>query len=329
VRRRDRASRFVASAGLLAVLALSGCSGGGTKSGPSGTNPLTGTGSRPSGPVVGVKVDDTGGARPQAGLDAADVVYVEPAEGGLTRLLAVYASRRPQTVGPTRSVRGNDPELLAQYGPVALAFSGGAANELRVFERSPLVDASVDAHPDAYRRDPGRPVPYNLFVNLDKVSGQVRDAAGVRDVGFRWSAKDSQIDGAPAANRMSVLSGSTRLTFRWDASGGRWVRETGGRTDVGTDGQPVATRNVLVQFCRVTPDLGDIDQAGNPAPYAHTVGSGRAVLFRDGHEVDGRWTRDKSGDATRYTDTKGKELLLHPGGVWVLLVPTDSPLQVA
>lgn len=317
----------VISAGLTFWVTLSGCSGG-KQTGSSSTNPLTGTGSKPSGPVVGVKVDDTAPARPHAGLNAADIVYVEPAEGGLTRLLAVYASHRPDTLGPVRSVRGNDPELLAQYGPVALAFSGGAANELQIFHRSPLVDASVDARPDAYRRDPARPVPYNLFLNLNKLSQQVRNASGVRDVGFHWATSDSQVDKAPAATRMSVLTGNTRVSFRWDGAAHQWVRETDGRTDVGTDGKPIAATNVLVQFCRVTEDLSDIDQAGNPSPYTHTVGSGRAVLFRDGHVIEGTWSRGKPSDPTRYTDGAGKRMLLRPGGAWVLLVATNSPLEV-
>jgi hypothetical protein len=83
-------------------------------------SPLTGLPVRRLAPVLAVKIDNTRRAHPQAGLTAADVVYVEQVEGGLTRLLAVFSSRLPRILGPVRSARVSDPELLRPYGPVAL-----------------------------------------------------------------------------------------------------------------------------------------------------------------------------------------------------------------
>jgi Protein of unknown function (DUF3048). len=331
VRRRGLA--LILSAGL-PVVVLVGCGGGGDGGGesqspspkPAATSPLTGLPGRPSGPVLGIKVDDTGPSRPQAGLNEADLVYVESSEGGLTRLIAIYASRRPDAVGPVRSVRTSDPDILAPFGPMALGFSGGATGVLDTFRASPLVDASFDAHPDTYRREPSRPVPYNLLVNAGTLSGQVAKAAGARDVGLRWADKDERLDSARQVTRFSATMGNTRLSFNWDAEAGVWVRQENGKAMVGADGKPVVTRNVIVQFCEVTPDFTDIDQAGNPAPFVHAVGSGRAVLFRDGRMIDGRWKRDKAQDPTRYTEDD-TDLRLHPGGAWVLLAPADSPLD--
>jgi hypothetical protein len=96
----------------------------------------------------------------------------------------------------------------------------------------------------------------------------------------------------------------------------------------GDDGQPLSTSDVLVQFCRVTPDYHDIDQAGSPAAYTHSVGTRPAVLFRDGRRIDGTWLRSRSGDPTRFQATSGGDLLVRPGGVWVLLASTGSQLLV-
>ncbi|HEY9388713.1 MAG TPA: DUF3048 domain-containing protein [Mycobacteriales bacterium] len=333
---RRRGIALVLTAGLAVGIVLAGCGGGGgdddggspSPTQPAETNPLTGLPGRPSGPVLGVKVDDTNPSRPQAGLNDADLVYVEPSEGGLTRLIAIYASHRPDAVGPVRSVRTSDPDILAPYGPMALAFSGGATGVLDTFRASPLVDASFDAHPDSYRREPTRSVPYNLLVNTGTLSGRVARAAGVRDVGLRFADEDSRVDSARRVSRVSVTMGNTRMSFNWDDRAGVWVRQDNGRAMVGADGKPVVTRNVLVQFCEVTPDLTDIDQAGNPAPFVHAVGEGRAVLFRDGRMIDGRWKRDKAQDPTRYTEGD-TDLRLHPGGAWVLLAPADSPFDTA
>ncbi|HSV65018.1 MAG TPA: DUF3048 domain-containing protein [Mycobacteriales bacterium] len=291
---------------------------------PNPTNPLTGTGAPPGGPVIAVKIDNVAAARPQVGLAGADVVYVEMVEGGLTRLVAVYASRRPRTVGPVRSVRSSDPELLAHYGPIVLAFSGGAAGVVAHFRRSPLVDGSTYAHAGAYRRLAGRPAPHNLMVDLYLLARALPRAGGVRDVGFRWALGDPRLSAARRASRLAVRMGGTLVSFAWDgphhvfdqtADGGP-VREAGGR--------PLATPNVLVQLCPVTVDRTDVDVVGNPAQYTHTVGSGAVLLFRDGKVIAGRWRRTQASAATEYLDEQGQPLLLRPGGVWVLHAPQGS-----
>jgi Protein of unknown function (DUF3048) N-terminal domain/Protein of unknown function (DUF3048) C-terminal domain len=293
------------------------------------TNPLIGLPGVPVGPVLGVKIDNTTAARPQWGLNQADVVYVEQVEGGLTQLVAIYASRRPTRVGPVRSVRRSDPELLAPYGPMALAFSGGAANVLASFRVSTLVDASLAAHPQAYERVGSRPAPYNLVADAAELSRDVHMAARVRDVGFRWAATDTQLASATRVSRFTAVVGSTPVTFAWNDADGRWEETRGGSVVRDADGQPVSTSDVIVQFCRVTPDLGDIDQAGSPAAYTHTVGSGRAVLFRDGRRIDGTWRRARQHDPTRFLDAPGRDLMLRPGGVWVVLAPTGSALTAS
>jgi hypothetical protein len=177
---------------------------------PPAVKPLTGRPGIPAGPVVVVKVDNTAAARPQWGINQADVVYVEQVEGGLTRLIAVYASHRPARVGPVRSVRGSDPELLAQYGPMALAFSGGAVNELASFRASGLVHASPAAHPRAYTRVRSRPAPYNLVVGVATLRREVSGAAGVRDVGLRWAETDPRLADAARVWRLPRSWGRPR-----------------------------------------------------------------------------------------------------------------------
>ena len=86
--------------------------------------------------MLAVKIDNTSAARPRIGLDAADVVYVEPVEGGLTRLLAVFSRKQPAEVGPVRSGRESDVDLVANYGRVALAFSGSSSYTKRILDRA-------------------------------------------------------------------------------------------------------------------------------------------------------------------------------------------------
>lgn len=290
-------------------------------------NPLTGIEGVPSGPVIAAKIDDTANARPQIGIDVADVVYIEQAEGGLTRLIAVYASQKPE-IGPVRSVRASDPELLAQYGPIAIVASGGAGHALEAVASSSLVDAQYGAVPDAYYRSSSRYAPYNVIANLTTLSGLVQ-AGGPHDVGFQWGAGDPRVAAAPGANRLDTAVGTTPVAFDWDPGVARYVRVIDGARQSAASGAPVATPNVIVQFCAVAPDYDDVDVNGSPSSYTQTVGGGRAVLFRDGRYIEGSWSRPSLDAPTTYADSAGQALLLSPGGVWVVLANTDAPLSVS
>lgn len=288
-------------------------------------NPLTGLYPMPRGRVFAVKIDNTAAGRPQVNINAADVVYVEQVEGGLTRLIAVYASRLPAAVGPVRSVRLGDPLLLAPYGGVALAFSGGASGVVAAVHQTHVVDASYPAHPGPYWRSGARPAPYNLMANLHDLAGVLhRRSAHVRDVGFRWATQVRGLAHAHVVHALQGQVGNTPVGFRWDARTRRWDRQIDGHTVVQSNGAAVSTPNVVIQFCQVVPDRRDVDVAGNPSADTKPVGSGRALIFRNGRVLKGRWVRASPHAQTHFISASGHDIPLQPGGAWVLLAPRGS-----
>jgi hypothetical protein len=133
-----------------------------------------------NGPVLVVKVDDTRAAHPQIGLEDADVVYVEQVEGGLTRLASVFSQKLPDLIGPVRSARISDIDILAQYGRVGFAFSGAQSKFYPVINSANLVNLSADRNPSTiYYRDNTRYAPTNLILKpnllLAKALAQDRD----------------------------------------------------------------------------------------------------------------------------------------------------------
>ena len=286
-------------------------------------NPLTGLAPVPSGPVVAVKIDDTANARPQRGTDQADVVYIEQAEGGLTRLLAVFATTLPK-VEAVRSTRASDPELLAQYGPIDFVASGGAANPLEVMDASPLKTSINDRSGPGFNRDPNRDAPYNVVSDLSVVAHQLL-GAGVGSAGFTFGAATGLA--ATPASTLSTQVGSTDVEFDWDPGTGRYVRVINGTRQVAQDGNPIGGANVVVQFCSITPYLQDVDVNGNASQYTHTIGSGQVSVFRGGTRIDGTWSRPSAGAGTTLASASGAPLLLAPGPTWVVLVATGSTLR--
>src|SRR5262245_57204486 len=136
----------VASAGVTVGLILSAGSGpgAGTGSSPSVSpglrSPFTGEPVPGPRPVLAVKIDNLVDARPQTGVSHADIVYVLPVEGGLSRLMAVFSSDFPPVVGPVRSARLQDLQVLQQFGRPGFAYSGAAPPDLPVINRARSVN---------------------------------------------------------------------------------------------------------------------------------------------------------------------------------------------
>lgn len=261
-------------------------------------------------PVLAVKVDNAPAARPPTGVDAADVVYVEPVEGGISRLVAVFASRVPPVVGPVRSARQTDLRLLPQFGNPALAFSGAAPELLPEIASAPVLSASQADEPGAYFRGPGT-APHDLFVRPE----QLPDGAG-------WSpAAPLRVGPPPPGGRPS---GGERISYPAAEIGfrpvpGGWSVSMGGEPLTTAGGVPLRAGSVVLQEVDVR-DSALADVAGNVSPYADTVGEGRAVVLRDGKSYDARWSRPKPGTGTEYTTPGGDPIAFAPGQVWAVLV---------
>ena len=146
------------------------------------------------GPILVVKLDDTVAARPQIGLDRADVVYIEQVEGGLTRLAAVFSSEIPQLIGPVRSARITDLEILAQYGTVVFAYSGAQKKLLPVIAEANLINLGAQRQsPKIYSTDPLRRSPTAMMLQAQDLMANVAEEklpiAISKSVGWNFGEK--------------------------------------------------------------------------------------------------------------------------------------------
>lgn len=288
------------------------------------TDPLTG-GHPSANPVIAVKIDNTYFEVPQFGVSDADVVYVEQVEGGLTRLIAVFHTTFPTEVGPVRSVRSTDSQLLTVYGKPVLVFSGGADGPLGMLAATPIINGS---DLDVYWRSDVATGTYNLHADLQKVAAQAKNlgAGTPGPVGFSFAAKDARVAaGKPATDlRVVMQAGETDFVY----SGGHYVRHRDGEPLSDYQGKPELADNVLVQSVTDEPD-GTVDTNGAPSMLSHTIGTGEVTLYRDGRAIAGTWTRTAADQPFQFLDDKGEPLPFKPGRTWVLLAPPQTTVTVS
>lgn len=283
---------------------------------PPPVSPFTGLPTDLAAPVLVVKIDNARQARPQTGLTAADLVYVEPVEGGVSRLAAVFQSGIPPVVGPVRSVRRTDVQLLANFGRPAFAFSGTAPPLQPLLEGSPAVELPPPARPGAYSRSGSRSAPHNLYADAPRLS-----AAGAPpvDIGFRFGPVP---EGGRPVGDTSVRYNSTRIGVEWAPAQRRWVFAMDGSPLTAAEGGRPGAATVVLQRVAVQP-TAIRDTTGAVSPFALTAGGGEAVVLRDGLAFDAQWSRPAPPAPTTFTRPDGTPMPFAPGPVWVVLVPPD------
>ncbi|MDQ1680612.1 MAG: hypothetical protein QOI42_1471, partial [Frankiaceae bacterium] len=187
---------------------------------PSGVVSLSGLPGTQGKPVIAVKIDNTAGGRPQTGLNQADIVYVEEVEGGLSRVMAVFQSTMPPRIGPVRSARESDLEILAAYGKVALAYAGAQPAVNALVLSSPQVAANED-NGNFMFRDWSRNAPYNLYLDPAKLLSARPKIATANDIGLHFTPTLS--GGAPARSVVAAISGWVTMGFTYDRPHHRWI----------------------------------------------------------------------------------------------------------
>ncbi|WP_345622901.1 DUF3048 domain-containing protein [Streptomyces ziwulingensis] len=284
----------------------------GDQGGKGGKGDTGEAGNRAVSPLA-VKIDNVPAARPQTGLDAADVVYVEPVEGGLSRLMAVYATRLPESVGPVRSARESDLDLLAQFHRPTLAFSGAQRKLLPLIGKAPVRAEQPGGAAGAYVRDSARPAPHNLYARPGKLLPTAPGKAALT-TGFRFGAAPA--DGR-AQSSHTVRYPAARFTFTWSPSRDKWLVTMDGDPAVTSDGKRLTPSTVVVQYVKVR-ESSFHDSRGNHTPYVETVGTGRAEVLRDGRTHAAAWRREAATRGTAFTAADGSPLRFADGQVWVV-----------
>jgi hypothetical protein len=276
-----------------------------------------------------VKVENAPEARPQAGLESADVVYEEQVEGGLTRFLVVYHSTDTAMVGPIRSIRPTDPEVVRPFGGL-FAYSGGTRKFIGMLAATPLQDIGFDNAPKLYDKRRDKRAPHNFYSSTERFYGAANEGL-TPPPPLSGFVPDGQpfAPAAPPAGQLSVKMGATAITYDWDAAGGVWKRSTNGTPHLVEGGGQLSPTNVVVQFVQYHNSPGDFDAAGNPVSVASVIGGGDAWVLAAGRVVKGKWSKPGPEAVTAYTDATGAPVALLPGRTWVLLAPVGSAAGTA
>lgn len=280
----------------------------------SGVSPLTGLPSSRAGTsAMVVKIDNSSKARPQAGLDQADIVIEQEVEGGLTRFAAIFQSSAPERIGPVRSARSTDISFLSALGRPGLVYSGANGVFDTLIIRQERVRNYSAARFGGYWRDNSRRAPSNLYTSMSQFS----TAGAPPPAWFHFGTQ-------PNSGGVSVTSFVARFpatSVSWTWNGSAWSRAQDGRNHTSESGGVLTATNVVVAQIPII-DSGLKDPTGAFVPEFIWAGEGPVAVFTNGRRIDGQWIRPTLGDPAVLVDANGAVIELAPGNTWVELTRT-------
>ena len=276
------------------------------------------------GQLLAVKIDDTSAAHPQIGLEDADIVYIEQVEAGLTRLAAIFSTRIPQRIGPVRSARISDIDILDQFGRVAFAYSGAQRKLLPVIAAANLEDLGAQRQsPTIYTTDPARRSPYAMVLRADLLMQKVKDnnlsVDIAKNVGFVFGDLP---EGGKPVKQVVMNWPSATYSAEWSEKQSRWHLSHNGKLNLANSGVVLGPTTLVIQMVKISPsEYGD--KFGGITPLSETVGTGKAFVLRNGEVFSATWNRPFPDSGTTFSLADGSAMNFAAGQIWVALTDRE------
>ena len=306
---------------------------------------------------LGVMIENHQEARPQSGLSYADVVYEAVAEGGITRLLAVYYCQDAGIIGPVRSARTYFLDFISEYGDYPLyAHVGGANTPGPADALGQIGDYGWKLYNDlnefsisypTFKRDYdrlGRTVAteHTMYSSTDKLwtyAAKKRKLTNKDEDGNSWDEnfvkysfkEDTKETERPASQAITFNFwegyNDYEVVWTYDKTTNLYIRTSGGapHKDKNNDKQ-ITAKNVVVLF--MTERRANDGYEGNLHMLYGTKGTGRAAIFLDGQEIKGTWSKKDRTSRLILRDNRGREIKINRGPIWFAITAIGTSVVV-
>lgn len=272
-------------------------------------------------PALAIKIDNNEerARRNHTGIALADFVFEEIVENQDTRFAAIFHTNDADPVGPIRSGRSQDVDLLTSFDQPLFAWSGGNPGVTQLIANSTLVDLNASGSGQGYFRGAGSS-PHNLYNTTPALWAQTPpDHPGAPPQQLEYVLPGDDLEGWEPAGGLDLVMRSNIVGWDWNAEEGRFLRSQAGSPHMDVANGQIGAMNVIVMIVPYRPS--QIDQA---SPEAQTIGSGQAVVFSNGQSRRAQWSRDDNTQPISFLDGNGDPILFTPGNTWIELAENNG-----
>ena len=268
-------------------------------------------------------VENSKAARPQSGLNAADIVYETMAEGGTPRFIALFQSGDAQKVGPIRSARPYFLDISKEYN-LPFAHCGGSEEALNEIKNNKLMSMNEMAYASTYWRDSERKAPHNLYTSTEKLRELVKTKNYVKAPTVKLKFDKSYWDNDKLSPATNVLLKMTRLyNTSYIYRDGLYHKSMDSSPSTNKEDKiPLAIKNIVVQITSIK------TQADGYRLDIALVGTGDGYVISNGKFIKMHWTKKNVTSQTLLTDEAGNDLPLNPGKTWWNIVDKSTIVDI-
>lgn len=291
-------------------------------------SPLTGQCSSADQPAMVVKIDDVFDARPQYSLNSADLIVVEPVEGGLTRLFATYQTNQPTLVGPVRSARITDPDIAEAFGVPGFVYSGSNNKVKPLLQAASIQLVGAPQGGKGYFREEGRNAPHNLIGVFADLLTRLDDPESARlNTTSSWLFSKTPTAGKKVQN-VVVQWPSEKKTFTWNAALNSWTIKSGKVDTVSLDPDTKESVLATAQSVFIMQTYLLPNPTSSQTPYPKTWGSGAGYILNGGQVIPVTWKRPFIKDLPHWYLADGTEVSVAPGRMWWAIVADKDKVTI-
>ncbi|MSR84924.1 DUF3048 domain-containing protein [Candidatus Uhrbacteria bacterium] len=268
-----------------------------------------------------VMIENEINARPLSGLSQARVVIEAPVEGGITRFLAMFdASSTVAEIGPIRSARPYFVDWARAWNSIYFHV-GGSPEALSLIQKLGNGFHQLDeiTAGQFFWRSVDRTMPHNTYINhalMEKAAGETNVASSTMPVVWHFQDVTTSTKRGGIVTVKITYGGPYTVTWKFDPVRDLYTRFQGNKSQNDQDGTAVESENVIV----IKTEAQVLDKIGRLK--LRTIGSGEALVYRDGNRYAMRWRRGL-GEPIKFEGTDGTEILLNRGRTWIEVTTDD------
>jgi len=276
---------------------------------------------------IAIMIENHPEARPQVGLDKAQVIYEAEAEGGITRFMALYGAEDANKIGPVRSARTYYVDWDYEYDAF-YAHVGGNADALSLIKQLGVKDLDQFTYgTQAYwRENENKATEHTMYTDTDKLRNIAKDNGwntSTSDFSAFKFKNDIAKEQRPEKQIIHVNFSSDLYNVKWeyDRNENMYKRYMAGELHKDRiTNEYLKTKNIIVQYVNRS-----LTTNGNESAWImETVGEGQAIVFFDGKKIDATWKKPTLNDRTRYYDPAGAEIIFDRGNLWYEILPVNA-----
>ncbi|MEA2065055.1 MAG: DUF3048 domain-containing protein [Patescibacteria group bacterium] len=275
---------------------------------------------------VAITIDNNVSAKPQAGLDKANLIIEAPVEGGITRFLAIFADGEDiDKIGPVRSAR---PYFLdwAKEFEALYCHVGGSPEALKLIKQKSAV-LNLDQYYKSryYWRSSKRSRPHNVFTSSELLNKALENYF-LTEHNFSSLVFKNEIEleerGESLNNIIINFSVGNYNLVMWEYNreNNEYSRFHNGKPHFDENENVIKTKNLIIQKTKII----SIDNEDRKR--IKTIGNGNAIIFLDGKIIDGKWEKLSQENRTKFYDQNNEEIKFNRGKTWIEVVDENMEL---